>query len=109
MRGRPPVKPTNIQAKRDSLAALGGLIPPQDLLATGVSLAVDFAWTGNPDTDSFEFRSQTNADPITAWGAATSVHQVAAAEGDKVAGQVRAVENGDPGPPSQWTAALAGA
>lgn len=85
-----------------------GIAPPT-VAATGESLNVTFVFTANTNADSTDFRSSIDGAAWVVQTGVTSPVDIAALEGEVVAGQVRSVDNGIPGPwsPSSSDTALA--
>jgi len=83
-----------------------GLFPPDDLAAVGGSLTVTFTWTAALDTQDLLYQIDGGA-PVLIEDATAAGEIVAATEGQKVAGAVRTVLNGVPGPWSTVVAATA--
>lgn len=84
-------------------SGVGLLDAPTDLDATGGSLQVTFTWTEVVGV-TYDFLHATDDEAPVLVSPATSPQVIVAADGEKVAGQVRAVVNGIAGP---WSIAVA--
>ena len=106
--GYPQIESPNLQNANDvfcnscgaDIIAFGftALVPPTTLVATGGSLEVVFTFVVNPEADSTDIATQIDSgEPVLQEGV-TSPVTIVAAEGETVAGVVRSVSNGIPGP-----------